>query len=89
MNISKIRKNAKKIVADLFQPSLIEVGIYEEPEKLAGLLVSNDLRVKVVKGVLLSDSRDVDEVNDYISSHNIAKKFNLEKVMPIKEGKKK
>lgn len=82
---SKIKKAAEKLVEDLSQPCLVEIGIYEEPEKLAGLLTANGLRAKVVRNVLLADSRDESEVKKYIKSNDIKEKYQLEKVWQVNQ----
>ena len=82
---SKIRRIAEKIVLDLFNPALIEIGVYEEPEKLAGILTAIGLKAKVIRGVLLSDSRDVEQVKEFIASKGIAQKYPLQKVWNVKE----
>jgi hypothetical protein len=82
---SRIRKISEKLVSDLFMPVWVEIGVYEEPEKLAGILTAVGNRVKVTRNVLLSDSRDEPKVREFINSKGIKEKYPLEKVWQVNQ----
>ena len=83
--MNKIRKIAEKMVAELFAPAWKEVGVYDEPEKLAGILTAVGHRVKVTRNVLLADSRDEGKVKEYIQSNGINEKYPLTKVWSVNQ----